>query len=147
MFKSILIPTDGSALARKGAKTGIALAKSVGAKVVAYHSVEPIERIYYLQGVGVREADVDGLRVQLQKLGERYLAEIARAAAAQGVECETLMTDTAQPHAGIIDAARKRHCDLICMASHGRGEIASALLGNVAQKVLTHSKVPVLVCR
>lgn len=147
MYSRILIPTDGSALARKGAKSGVALAKALGAQVVAYHGVEPIERIYYLQGVGVREADVTSIQKQLRALGDRYLAEIRRIAAAAGVPCETLMSDAADPFQGIIDAARRKRCDLICMASHGRGEIASALLGNVTHKVLTHSKLPVMVCR
>ena len=147
MYSRILVPTDGSALARKGVKAAVTLAKAVGARVIGFHAVEPIERIYYLQGAGVREADVHALRTQLRNLGEKYLADVRRAADAQGVACETVMTDTADPYAGIIDAARKHRCELICMASHGRGEIASALLGNVTHKVLTHSKVPVLVCR
>lgn len=147
MYTRILVPTDGSPLARKGIKAGVALARLLGAGIVGYHAVEPIERTYYLKGVGVREADVRAMHEVLRRLGEKYLAEIARAAAAQGVACETHMTDTAQPYEGIIEAARKRGCDVICMASHGRGELASALLGNVTHKVLTHSKVPVLVCR
>jgi nucleotide-binding universal stress UspA family protein len=68
-------------------------------------------------------------------------------AAAAGVASDTIVTTPSQPYQGIIDAARAKRCDVICMASHGRGAIASALLGNVTHKVLTHSKVPVLVCR
>ena len=45
MFKRILIPTDGSPIARKGIKAGVALAKALGASVVGYYAVEPIERI------------------------------------------------------------------------------------------------------
>jgi nucleotide-binding universal stress UspA family protein len=51
------------------------------------------------------------------------------------------------PYQGIIDAARKRKCDVIFMASHGRGEFASLILGSVTQKVLAKSKVPVIVYR
>lgn len=147
MFSRILIPTDGSALAGKGVEAGVALARLLGAQVVGYHAMEPIERIYYLQGDGVRDADVKAIRRKLRELGEHYLADIRSFAAGRQVLCETTMTDSAEPFRGIIDAAREQRCDLICMASHGRGEVASALLGNVTQKVLAHSKVPVLVVR
>ena len=147
MFSRILIPTDGSALAGKGIEAGVALAKRLGARVVGYHAMEPIERIYYLQGDGVRDADVQAIRRRLRELGEHYLAGLGSLAAGRQVACETMITDSAEPFRGIIDAAREQRCDLICMASHGRGEVASALLGNVTQKVLAHSKVPVLVVR
>ena len=57
------------------------------------------------------------------------------------------MTSTSDPFQGIIDAARKQKCDLICMASHGRRGIAGVLLGSETNKVLTHSNIPVLVVR
>ncbi len=43
--------------------------------------------------------------------------------------------------------ANKEKCDLIFMASHGRRGLSSVLLGSETQKVLTHSKIPVLVYR
>lgn len=48
---------------------------------------------------------------------------------------------------GILDAARRRKCDVIFMASHGRRGFKGRLLGSVTQQVLTHSKIPVLVYR
>jgi nucleotide-binding universal stress UspA family protein len=57
------------------------------------------------------------------------------------------MTKPATPAHGIVDAARKKRCDVIFMASHGRGEFAALVLGSVTQKVLARSKVPVLVFR
>lgn len=147
MYKRILIPTDGSKMARKAIKAGVALARAVGASVVGYHAVEPIERIYYTEGGGVRASQVKTIEKQLRAQGESYLDPLRKAALAEGVACETLITNPADPYRGIIDAARSANCDAICMASHGRGQIASALLGNVTHKVLTHSKVPVLVCR
>jgi nucleotide-binding universal stress UspA family protein len=147
MYKRILVPTDGSPLARKGIKTGLELAKAVGASVIGYHAVEPIERIWYIEGVGIRPKEVEAARRSLWALGERYLEVLRKEAAAAGVKCDTLITDPADPFQGIIDAAKAKKCDVICMASHGRGAIASAMLGNVTHKVLTHSKIPVLVCR
>jgi len=50
------------------------------------------------------------------------------------------------PYEAIINAAQQRGCDLIVMASHGRSGIAAIVLGSVTTKVLTHTKIPVLVC-
>ena len=83
----------------------------------------------------------------MNEQGEQFLAEIKKAADAAGVACETAMTSPAAPHQGIIGAARKKKCEVIFMATHGRGKFASLLLGSVTQKVLTQSKVPVLVYR
>jgi nucleotide-binding universal stress UspA family protein len=77
----------------------------------------------------------------------KYLAQVEKAAKAAGVPCQTLMTKPATAHQGIVAAAKKQKCDVIFMASHGRGEFAALLLGSVTQKVLAHSKIPVLVYR
>ena len=47
----------------------------------------------------------------------------------------------------IIEAATQNECDLIFMASHGHRGIGALLLGSETTKVLTHSKIPVLVYR
>jgi nucleotide-binding universal stress UspA family protein len=147
MFRRILIPTDGSTLARKAVRAGIVLAKEVGASVVGYYAVETLERLYYAEGKSVRPASIKALQKRLLEQGEHFLVEIATAARATGVACETVMTSPAVPYQGIINAARKNKCDVIFMASHGRGKLVSLLLGSVTQKVLTHSTIPVLVYR
>jgi nucleotide-binding universal stress UspA family protein len=147
MFQRILIPTDGSTVAGKAVKAGIALAKDVGATVIAYYAVESIERLYYAEGRSARPVSIKALQERLNEQGEQFLAEVKKAADAAGVACETVMTSPAEPYQGIIDAAKKRKCDVIFMATHGRGKLASLLLGSVTQKVLTQSKIPVLVYR
>jgi nucleotide-binding universal stress UspA family protein len=63
------------------------------------------------------------------------------------VPFEGLITKPPTAYEGIIDAAKKKKCDAIFMASHGRGELKTLLLGSVTQKVLSHSKLPVIVFR
>jgi len=147
VYKRILIPTDGSAVARKAVDAGVALARSLGASVVGYHAVEPLERIYVRGGASVRQATAGEIDRGLREAGERQLDEIRRAAQAAGVACETVMTSPAEPYQGIVDTARAKKCDLVCIGSHGRGGVASVILGSVAQKVLSRSTIPVLVCR
>ena len=147
MYRRILIPTDGSAVARKAVDTGVALAKALKASVVGYHALEAIEHIYVRGGTSVRQATATEIERAMREAGERCLDEIREAAASAGVACETVMTSPAGSYQGIIDAARERSCDLVCIGSHGRGGVASVILGSVALKVLSHSTIPVLVCR
>ena len=146
MFKRILIPTDGSQVSRKAITAGIALAKQLGASVVGYTAAEPIEGFYY-EGGGRRLAEYKTLEERNEAQAQRHVDEIEKAARAARVACEIVMTTTAAPYQGIIATAKKKKCDLIFMSSHGRGGIASLLLGSVSQKVLAHSKIPVTIYR
>jgi len=147
MFKHVLIPTDGSAVARKAVKAGVALAKELGAKVTAYHALEALPPYAYGDGYIISTATIKRFEEGARAMGRKHLAAVAKAAKAAGVACGPLMTKPMTPYQGIIDAAKKKRCDVIFMASHGRGEFATLLLGSVTQKVLAHSKLPVLVYR
>jgi nucleotide-binding universal stress UspA family protein len=78
---------------------------------------------------------------------DRALAVILRAAKAADVPCETVLQTTDYPYEAIIATAKEKGCDLIMMASHGRRGFEAFLLGSETQKVLAHSKIPVLVFR
>ena len=127
MYRHILIPTDGSELAEHGVAHGLALAKSVGAKVSAINVVEPLFAV-----TGDFASVVD---------------DVAKAAKEAGVSCETIQVENVQPHEAIIATAEDKGCDLIVMSSHGLSGLSMLLLGSVTNKVLTHAKIPVLVCQ
>jgi nucleotide-binding universal stress UspA family protein len=78
---------------------------------------------------------------------EEALGAVSAAAKAAGVPCETLRMEHGQVYQAIIDTASSRGCDLILMASHGRRGVSAVVLGSETVKVLTHSKIPVLVYR
>jgi nucleotide-binding universal stress UspA family protein len=75
------------------------------------------------------------------------LGRLLAAANSAGVACEVLHVEHEQIYQAIIDAASARSCDLIVMASHGRRGVSAVVLGSETVKVLTHSKIPVLVYR
>ena len=77
----------------------------------------------------------------------KNLLAVEKAAEEAGVPCETARETNDQPYEAIVEAARKKGCDLIIMASHGRRGVQGLLLGSETQKVLTHSKIPMLVYR
>jgi len=72
---------------------------------------------------------------------------VCSAATAAGVECAPVSVINESPYEAIIKQATQSGCDMIMMASHGRRGLQSLLLGSETQKVLVHSKIPVLVCR
>ena len=78
---------------------------------------------------------------------EQFLVVIKKAAEKAGVNCNTDYVTSNHPYEMIINAAEKKGCDLIMMASHGRSGVQGLLIGSETQKVLTHTKIPVLVFR
>jgi nucleotide-binding universal stress UspA family protein len=147
MFKNVLIPTDGSALSRKAISAGVALAKELGATVTAYHGLEVFQPYVFGDGTVVDTATMSAFEERAREQAQKYIDEVEKACKKAGVPFDFIMTKPATPYEGIIAAARKKKCDCIFIASHGRGELASLILGSVTQKVLAHSKIPVLVYR
>ena len=147
MFKNILIPTDGSKFSMKAIKSGLAFAKSINAKVTGCYVVEPFQPYYFGDYIPPDMPTPKEFERHAREAGEKYLGQIETAARAAGLKYggSVVMADT--PYDGIINAAKKERCDLIFMASHGRRGLSGMLLGSETHKVLTHSKIPVLVYR
>ena len=147
MYRHILIPTDGSELAGRAVHHGLALAKAVGAKVTAV-TVEASFDVYAVPASkvhGMSEAFAEHAK-RSKAHAQKILDVVAEQARTAGVACETLQVEQDHPYEGIIETAEQRGSDLIVMASHGRSGIAAIVLGSVTTKVLTHTKIPVLVC-
>ena len=148
MYKHIMLPTDGSELSMRAINEGIALAKSIGAKVTVIHVIAHYN-IVIEEGLGSRE--IKSIEKEnekrLMKLAQQVLDKIGVAVDKAGLKFETEVLVGDHPFQEIIDSAIKRECDLIVMASHGRIGLQSLLLGGVTAKVLAHSKIPVLVVR
>jgi nucleotide-binding universal stress UspA family protein len=145
MYKHILIPTDGSELSANAVDHGIAFAKSIGARITVLTTSEPFH-VFPTDPKVVTDTE---------PLYKRYAAEFAaktldaaaQSAKAAGVPCEIIHLEEGFPYEGIIKTANAKGCDLILMASHGRRGISAIVLGSETIKVLTHSKIPVLVYR
>jgi nucleotide-binding universal stress UspA family protein len=147
MYQRILIPTDGSAISRKAAKQGVAFAKAIGARVVGFFAPEDYRAIMYTEYMPAGMLSQEEFEEQAQKAAQKQLAFVEKTARAAGVQYESYWMISVAPWEAIIEAARKKRCDLIYMGSHGRRGLAGVLLGSTTMKVLTHTKVPVLVTR
>lgn len=147
MFKHILVPTDGSKLSARAAGQAVKLAKSLGAKITGFHAVPDLGSTYYSDGYILPARSAKAQAEEMQQRARKCLSSIEVEAAIEKVACEIFHIVSDTPYQAIIDAAKKKKCDLIFMASHGRRGLSGLVLGSETQKVLIHSKIPVLVCR
>jgi nucleotide-binding universal stress UspA family protein len=148
MFKHILLPLDGSACSNTAAGKAIQLALALGAKITTMNVVPEYKKAFESEGF---------IMPRIPELQERFeeetgarankiIGEVKKAAATAGVQCFSAVATGDIPYKMIIEQAAKSNCDVIVMASHGRRGLDALLLGSETQKVLTHSKIPVLVC-
>jgi nucleotide-binding universal stress UspA family protein len=145
MYTNILIPTDGSELSSKAVQHGLALAKQIGAKATVLTVMPP----FHVFTTDTRMLEDTPARYQsrMQKHTQKVLGAVADEAQKLGVACELVHVEHEHPYLAIIDTAGSIGCDLIVMASHGRHGFSAIVLGSETVKVLTHSKIPVLVYR
>ena len=150
MYRHILIPTDGSELAEQAVTNGLSLAKSLGAKVTVIIVEEPnwpvVSEPKVRQSFVEHGAPSDFRRYteEINKQIKNYAARrVADAAKQAGVPCDTVQVRDVQPYQAIIATAADGGCDLIEFRC---GHAMPRVLGSVTNKVLTHTKIPVLVC-
>jgi len=147
-YRHILACVDGSPLSRHAVATAARLAGACEARLTLLFVIPP----YVLPSYGEAAQYLPGVTPHLYKqranaLMKQVLAPAEKLAKRAGVAGEAIGVNAQQPWMGILHAAQKRKCDLIVMASHGRRGIARALLGSETQRVLTHTRIPVLVVR
>jgi len=147
MFKHILLPTDGSSLSKKAVKRGVEFARKIGARVTALHVMPEFKDFADVGFVPLSPALKKRLEDEARSRATKMLEAIARQARSRKVRCATLNVANDLPYQEIIATARKKKCDLIMMASHGRRGLSKLLLGSQANKVVTLSPTPVLICR
>ena len=145
MYRHLLIATDGSDLSAKAIDQGIMLAKTLKARMTAI-TVFPRFHTFAVDPMAVTDTPAQ-YQKDCDALGEKRLSSVRAAALAAGVRCDGVVVMHDDPYQAIIDAARETGCDLIVMASHGRRGVSALVLGSETTKVLTHSRIPVLVCR
>jgi len=148
MYKHILVATDGSKLSAKAVKTAAQLARVCEAKLAGLYVIPRYTPPVYSEGA-MLDVAVSSRRYQelTERAAKKALALVEIESQTAGVSSSTGFVTGDQPWQAIIRAARAKRCDAIVMASHGRRGLAGLLLGSETAKVLTHSKIPVLVCR
>lgn len=147
MFKHVLVPTDGSLLSTDTAVRAVDFAKAIGAKVTFFYAKPDYPAQFFGEGALIDPTTPQQFAEATEAAAIEILHKCEAMAKQAGIDCGTESETSDVPYESIISAARRFGCDLIFMASHGRRGLTGLLLGSETQKVLTHSKIPVLVYR
>ncbi len=156
MYANILLPTDGLGKCRYGTCHGVLLAKDLGARITAVcvtekYSIQEILEIYNSElpfglsaGVVERRAIIQAKDLH-KELAGNALAVAEKMCAEKGVKCEKVYLAGESPTDGILKVAEEKECDLIFISTHGNPGLMGTLFGTLASKILSRSKIPVLV--
>ena len=145
MFKHILIPTDGSEISAAAIEYGVRFAKEINAKITGITVTTPFH-IMAVESISVLNDSRD-YDARAKARAMRNLDVIKDAATNAGVEFDLVHASGEHPYEEIVRTAEEKGCDIIFQASHGRRGMQALLMGSETTKVLTHSKIPVLVYR
>ena len=145
MFKTILVPTDGSPLSEKAVNAAIEFARGSGSTLIGFSVAEPYP-FSALSEVSI-SIDTELYDRKMEALAHSRVQAVAVAAHAAGVPCKTDVALSFSPYEEIIKAANKFHCDVIFMASHGRRGLDKLFVGSETQKVLANTTLPVMIFR
>jgi nucleotide-binding universal stress UspA family protein len=146
MFKNILVPTDGSELSQRAVRMAVELAGLHRAKITGVHVIPDYHLLIAYEGA-FDPVTEERIEEEAKARAENYLAFVRRSADDAGVPCDTVCETSDHPYDAILKTAEAHKCDLIVMTSHGRKGLAAVLLGSETRKVLTHTRIPVLVVR
>ena len=145
MYQHILIPTGGSELSKMAIQEGVALAKALAGCVIVVTVTTPFHVLSWSPSMVTDTPEQ--YKEHTAAIAEQYLNVAKNIAATAGVPCDLVHIEHEHPYKAIIETAQHRGCDAIQMASHGRRGFSAILLGSETLKVLTHSTIPVIVCR
>ena len=147
MFKHILVPTDGSELSQETSRRAVLFAKEAGARITAFFAKPEYPVTYYGEGALIDPTTPDKFAELAEEQAQKNMGFVEKLCEEAGVAFGKMSLTSDVPYEAIIEAATQSGCDLIFMASHGRRGFSGLLLGSETNKVLTHSKIPVLVYR
>ena len=147
MFKTILVPTDGSPESDKAINAAIEVARQSGGRIIGLSVSEPYPFSPVAESVGTYPPSYEDYEKTMRERAQQHVARIVDAAKAANVPCEPVVAESFDPSDEIIRTATDHGCDVIFMASHGTGGLRRLFVGSQTQKVLAHSAIPVMVFR
>lgn len=145
MYRCIVVPLDGSDLAESALPQAIDLARLTGAPIHLLHVVDVtrLER-YGPYVLALEYSGVEPVLADEQAEAKAYLQQVEARLSDAGL----LVTSEIRPGRVAREVvAALRPGDLVVMASHGRGGLSRWLLGSVAEDVVRHATVPVLLVK
>jgi nucleotide-binding universal stress UspA family protein len=145
MFDRIVVPLDGSELAEQALPQAEELARLTGAPIHLVRVIDPTQLPWYRSlGMATDYVAVEGALRDEDRESDTYLNSVAKRLAESGIEVDW------ERRRGRTDReliAATKPGDIIVMVSHGRGGITRVLLGSVAEELLRHASVPILLVK
>jgi nucleotide-binding universal stress UspA family protein len=145
MYQKILVPTDGSEVARRALDEAVRLAAIHGSSIRVMHVLDALPVIAPGGGAPTFDLVIDELRTE----GQRILKEAARAVQQAGVPVDTVLIEVLGGPAGeqIVRTADSWPAQLIVCGTHGRRGMRRMVMGSDAEYVVRHTSIPVLLLR
>lgn len=126
---------------------GVAVARALKARITAFTALDEYQAPSESAILSRTAASPAEYEKRARERAQALLDGLAERARAAGVDCDTDYALSDRPWDAIIRAAKKHGCDLIVMASHGRGRLGALLQGSESLGVLSHSDIPTLIYR
>lgn len=145
MFKKLLVPVDGSEVAERAVGQAVELARQLGASITGF-VVMPMPALptmgthlaSYRQEAKAHEA-------RTEAHAREVLAKFGEAAEAAGIGFDAQVERSDDVAGSIAQAAERLGCDMIVMATHGRGAFGQLLFGSQTKRVMAQTQTPLLV--
>jgi nucleotide-binding universal stress UspA family protein len=131
MYKRILLPLDGSALAEEALPHAVAQAEHFQAELILLKVLEPVAKYHLISLEAARELVLD------------YLERVAAGLRERGVSVRVITVE-GNPHEGIVSCAEAEQVDMIVLCTRGHSGLSRWLIGSVADRVARGAGVPVL---
>ncbi len=147
MFNSILVPLDGSKLAESAVPTALQLASRFDGEVTLLRVVQP-PHLMLTNATGMVYAELFAtLRDQAMEEAATYLKGFQGSLQQQGYNVRTRIVEGEPVAEAILDSMVATHTNIVVMSTHGRGGLSRWVFGSVADKILQHATVPILLIR
>ena len=144
MYKQILVPLDGSPVATAALQRAIALAGAFQAEITALMVYDPFPYVGAAAEYGTYQAQYVE---DMQQFANATVNAARTLVEAAGLKVQTRVLESQKTWRAILEEADAVHADLIVMGSHGRNGLDKLVMGSVTQRVLQHTRLPVLVVR
>jgi len=143
MFKKIMVATDGSQTGIRTAELAVGLARLSRGSIIAIYVVD-VYRLAHLPGYTALPSLSSRLMELMLKEGELAISEVGNMASDEGVPFDSIIAE-GDPSQEIIKRSHKAGADLLVLGRIGRSDLEKIMLCCVAEKVVRHSKIPVLI--
>lgn len=143
MLDKIMIATDGSEASRQAANLGISLAEHSAGKIIAVYVID-MQRIGHLPGYTTLHGLKKNLLNAMLKEGEEAVSYIEERSKDRGISCDMVILK-GNPGDELLRYSKELGMGILVIGNIGRTAISKFLLGSVAEKVVRHSEVPVMV--